>query len=112
MPKVLVIGIDGGSPRLIEQWCNELPNFRRFITEGTSGELTSTLPPWTCPAWLSFATGKNPGKLGIYGWDYIDPPKPTALFDWSVFRLNPVWEQIGEAGLKFVGERPRRRLRS
>ena len=102
MPKVLVIGIDGGSPRLINEWRHELPNFSRFLEEGVSGELTSTLPPWTCPAWLSFATGKNPGKLGVYGWDYIEPPNPTALFDWSVFKLNPLWEQIGEAGMKTV----------
>ena len=102
MPKVLVIGIDGGSPRLINEWRQELPNFSRFMAEGVSGELTSTLPPWTCPAWLSFATGKNPGKLGVYGWDYIEPPNPTALFDWSVFKLNPVWEQLGEAGKKTV----------
>jgi predicted AlkP superfamily phosphohydrolase/phosphomutase len=102
LPKVLVIGIDGGSPRLIEQWRNELPNFRRFTEEGVSGELTSTLPPWTCPAWLSFATGKNPGKLGIYGWDYIDPPNRTQLIDWSVFKLNPIWDQVANVGMKTV----------
>ena len=70
------------------------------MSEGTFGDLTSTLPPWTCPAWLSFATGKNPGKLGVYGWDYIDPPDPTSLFDWSVFKFNPIWEIIGRAGMK------------
>jgi predicted AlkP superfamily phosphohydrolase/phosphomutase len=102
LPKVLVIGIDGCSPRLVEQWRIELPNFGRLIEQGVSGDLTSTLPPWTCPAWLSFATGKNPGKLGVYGWDYIEPPKPTALFDWSVFKKNPIWEHLGKVRKRAV----------
>ncbi|MBE7472372.1 MAG: alkaline phosphatase family protein [Anaerolineales bacterium] len=31
---------------------------------GCWGELLSTIPPLTAPAWSTFATGKNPGKMG------------------------------------------------
>ena len=66
MGKVAVIGIDGGMLKLVEQWQDELPNFRRIMQNGVYGELESTFPPLTCPAWPSMFTGKNPGKLGIF----------------------------------------------
>ena len=66
MAKIIVLGVDGGSLKLIEQWKDELPNFRRFVEGGVSGELESTIPPVTCPAWPCMFTGKNPAKLGIY----------------------------------------------
>jgi len=38
---------------------------------GVRGHLESTLPPTSAPAWVSIASGKNPGKHGIY--DFIAP---------------------------------------
>ena len=35
--------------------------------DGAWGDLNSTIPAITCPAWMSMVTGKNPGKLGFYG---------------------------------------------
>jgi len=68
--KVLVIGLDGASPELIVKWAKEgkLPTFARLINNGVSGTLKSTIPPLTCPAWLSYSTGKNPGNLGVFDW--------------------------------------------
>jgi predicted AlkP superfamily phosphohydrolase/phosphomutase len=37
-----------------------------LIEKGVWGELKSTLPPVTIPAWVSMMTGKNPGRLGFY----------------------------------------------
>ena len=47
MARVIVIGVDGGSLKLIEQWKDELPNFRRLMEGGVYGELESTIPPVT-----------------------------------------------------------------
>jgi len=66
MSKLVIFGIDGGSFKLIEQWKDELPNFKKFMQNGIYGELESTIPPVTCPAWPCMFTGKNPGKLGMY----------------------------------------------
>lgn len=70
--KVLVIGLDGATPDLLMQWIKEgkLPTFANIAKDGVMGRLKSTIPPLTCPAWLSFATGKSPGQLGIY--DFFD----------------------------------------
>lgn len=66
--KVLVIGLDGATFDLIRPWIEkgELPALRKLIETGACGELTSTIPPVTAPAWTSFATGKNPGKHGVF----------------------------------------------
>lgn len=66
--KVLVIGLDGATFDLIRPWAEQgyLPNIANLIENGVSGHLKSTIPPITSPAWVSFATGMNPGKLGVF----------------------------------------------
>lgn len=44
----------------------KLPGFKKFMEEGAWGELKSTLPTLSPPAWTSIFTGVNPGKHGIY----------------------------------------------
>ena len=66
--RILVLGLDGASWRIIEPMARHgrLPNLARLMAEGSSGVLESTLPPVTLPAWVSMMTGKNPGKLGVF----------------------------------------------
>ena len=66
MNKIVVFGIDGGLLKAVEQWQDELPNLRKLLKEGVYGEMESTFPPVTCPAWPCMFTGKNPAKLGMY----------------------------------------------
>ncbi len=74
MARTVVVGLDGATRRLIEPWveAGELPALARILDCGTSGELTSVLPPVTSPNWKAYATGKNPGKIGIFWWQNID----------------------------------------
>ena len=59
MQKVIVIGIDGATPDLIEPWMNDgkLPNFDKIRKKGIWGKLASTIPPFSAPAWTSIVTG-------------------------------------------------------
>ena len=68
MVKVLVIGLDGATWDLIKPWTKEgsLPTFKRLMEEGSWGNLKSTIPPISPPAWTSISTGKNPGKHAIF----------------------------------------------
>jgi len=68
--KVLVIGLDGATWDLIKPWANQgkLPTFKKLIDNGVHGNLKSTIPPWTVPAWNCMLTGKNPGKLGVFSY--------------------------------------------
>jgi len=66
------VGLDGATFDLLRPWATQghLSTLRRLMAEGAWGELRSTIPPMTAPAWTSFATGKNPGKHGLYDWIY------------------------------------------
>jgi len=39
---------------------------------GVYGELESTIPPVTCPAWPCMFTGRNPGKIGMYSFISVE----------------------------------------
>lgn len=67
--RVFVIGLDGATFDLILPWVKEgrLPSLSYLMENGVYGELRSTVPILTPPAWSSFMTGKNPGKHGIIG---------------------------------------------
>lgn len=75
MTDVVVIGIDGGTLDLIIPWIEQghMPVLGSLIEEGTSGELKTTYPPLTCPAWWSLSTGKNPGRFGSYHFWQVAP---------------------------------------
>ncbi len=69
--RVLVIGLDGATFDLINPWVEQgfLPNLGRLMAEGNHAPLASTLQPTTAPAWVTFMTGVNQGKHGLY--DFI-----------------------------------------
>ncbi|MDD4939903.1 MAG: alkaline phosphatase family protein [Candidatus Omnitrophica bacterium] len=70
--KVFVIGLDGVSFRLIKRWISDgqLPALRSLMENGCYSELESVYPPLTPAAWTSFYTGKNPGKHGLFDYQY------------------------------------------
>ena len=65
MNKILVIGIDGLDPDLIMKWQNDLPSFRKIMTDGCSGKIESVFPPDSVSAWATIFTGKTPAQHGI-----------------------------------------------
>ncbi|PLX96256.1 MAG: hypothetical protein C0621_02270 [Desulfuromonas sp.] len=67
-PKAVIMGIDGATWRLVAPWIEqgELPNLGRLKSQGASGNLLSTIPPVTAPAWSSMITGRNPGQHGLF----------------------------------------------
>lgn len=81
--KVLTIGLDGATWVLLDKLIDAglMPNLKKVKEEGAYGNLESTIPPITGPAWVSFATGKNPGKHSCY--DFVWP-------DRSLKKLRPI----------------------
>ncbi|MBN1873001.1 MAG: alkaline phosphatase family protein, partial [Anaerolineae bacterium] len=66
--RVFIIGIDGADFDLIMPWVHQgyLPNLHKLLAEGSSGRLRSTIQPTSAPAWVTFMTGVNQGKHGLY----------------------------------------------
>lgn len=104
-PKILIIGIDGATFSLIVPWAKagKLPNFSRLMDNSSWGNLDSTIPPLTAPAWTSFMTGKNPGKHGLF--HFISPK--TGSYDFVYTNANTrksstIWKILSDSG-KSVG---------
>ncbi|MDY6877647.1 MAG: alkaline phosphatase family protein [Chloroflexota bacterium] len=99
MNRVLVIGIDGATFNLIRPWTEAgyLPNLAQLMADGVHGPLESTLPPVTAPAWTTFATGKNPGKHGVF--DFIRPiGGQFDLVNSTSIRTPTLWQILSAAG--------------
>ncbi len=99
--RVFVIGLDGVPFDLLRRWADqgELPVLGGLIEHGVGGSLASTLPPTSGPAWSSIATGKNPGKTGIFDFlhrrpgSYVFPPINS-----SMRRGKSLWRILSDAG--------------
>ena len=74
-PRVLVIGLDGATFRLIHPMiaAGQLPNLASLMADGVAGELRSTIQPSSEQAWSAFLTGQNNGKHGVYGFQQRRP---------------------------------------
>jgi predicted AlkP superfamily phosphohydrolase/phosphomutase len=70
-PRVLVVGYDGASWDLVEQWtrAGKLPVLASLIQTGSAGPLRSVIPVLSPAAWATFATGVFPGKHGIFDFE-------------------------------------------
>lgn len=66
--KVIIIGLDGMNWELIHYFfkLGKLNVLKKIINQGAYGNLESTFPPVTGPAWTSFATGKKPSEHKCY----------------------------------------------
>ncbi|MFC4551264.1 MULTISPECIES: alkaline phosphatase family protein [Halorussus] len=98
---VYVVGLDGADWSLLRPWAEEghLPAFARVLDGGVAGDLRSTLPPVTFPAWKCYSTGKTPGKLGVYEWFAYDrATNEISANDASDFRSREYWDVLAESG--------------
>ncbi|TMT87282.1 hypothetical protein E2L06_12085 [Haloterrigena sp. H1] len=98
---VYVVGLDGADWSLLRPWIEEghLPTFDRILDEGVAGDLKSTLPPVTFPAWKCYSTGKTPGKLGVYEWFAYDrDTDEISANDAGDFRSREYWDVLAERG--------------
>lgn len=90
--RVVILGFDGADARLTERYMDEghLPNLARLRAEGTYAPLGTTTPPQTPVSWSSFATGRNPGRNGIFDFlsrDIRSYQPGYAMFDISDRKL-------------------------
>jgi len=104
--RYVVLGIDGATWRNLRPWAEAgfLPHLRALMQEGAWGSLRSVIPPVTAPAWVSFMTGKGPGKHGVY--DFVKPVDGT-LLGFDVISSHDVreptlWSIAGDQGRKVI----------
>lgn len=101
MNKMMVLGLDGACWPLLEPWlaAGLLPNLEALRQEAVWGPLQSQLPPVTSPNWRCYATGRNPGRLGVYWWEIIDKAQQIIRHPTSQdFHTAPLWHNLADAG--------------
>lgn len=105
MSKVVVIGLDGATWELLMPLATKgfLPALAKLMSSGSYGELHSTVPPLTATAWASFATGKNPGKTGVF--DFVMPG--TSLGDMTPVTSRDIY---GETFYEILNDNGRRTI--
>lgn len=105
MKKLIIIGLDGATYKLIDPLIKKkkLKNIEKIKENGFYGTLESTIPPITAPAWLSMASGKNPGKTGIYDF-LIKRAKGfssiSALSSYDFRINNPFWDILSKKDIR------------
>jgi predicted AlkP superfamily phosphohydrolase/phosphomutase len=74
-PPVVVVGIDGMDPILLQQFVDKgvMPNFEKLIATGSFSPLGTSIPPQSPVAWSNFITGMDPGGHGIFDFIHRDP---------------------------------------
>ncbi len=103
--KVLVIGLDCATPQfLFDQFLPQLPTIRALKESGLWGELKSTVPPITVPAWTSMMTSRDPGQLGVYGFRNRKDYSYDRMFfaNSRVITDEPVWGVLSRERLKSI----------
>ncbi len=103
--RLLVIGLDCADPGLVfHQFRPDLPNLSRLMAGGTWGNLKSSIPCITVPAWASMLSSRDPGVLGCYGFRNRTDHSYDALrtADSSTIRHRRVWDVLGDAGKESV----------
>lgn len=66
--RVIVVGFDGATWDLLDLLMGEgrMPNLASLCARSVHAPLRSAHPPVTAPAWVSLATGVNPGRHGCF----------------------------------------------
>lgn len=100
--RVWVVGIDGAVFRVIDALVAQgwMPNLGRLMREGMAASLLSTLPPISAPAWVSFQTGCNPGRHGVYS--FRGPMRGSwerPLCNAQTIRVPRLWQYLELFGL-------------
>ena len=72
---LLIIGLDGADWRILNPWIEQgaLPHLAALRARGAWGDLRSTIRPESSIAWSTFATGVNPGRHDIFGFNAQRP---------------------------------------
>lgn len=102
-PNVVIVAWDAATWDLIDPWLAEgrLPTLGRFLACGVRGDLRSTIPALTGPAWVAFKTGMNPGRSGIFDFANRDPATLRYYtYDNRALRLPTLWDLCHRAGLR------------
>ncbi len=97
---VVLIGLDGLDPDLVQDWEEDLPTLRKYSRKGARGRVRSSDPPLSAPAWPWIYTGRQGGKHGCFGFTKrSEGSYEREPINYSDVRAESVWEAFDAAGI-------------
>ncbi len=98
--KVMVIGLDGVSFRLLQDYITEgyLPECKKILENRFKlHQMDASIPEVSSTSWTSFMTGVNPGEHGIFGFTDLRSNTYKTFFPNSTDVHTPtVWDILGK----------------
>lgn len=98
--KFLIIGLDSAPAEIVIDQREKFPVLGGLIESGIHGKMRSSDPPITIPAWMVMSTGKDAGRLGLYGFRHrtgYSYDKMWIATSRSI-KERAVWDIIGDHG--------------
>lgn len=71
--RLVLLVVDGFGWQFLNQYLEELPFLKRFLTQGIISQMTSQFPSTTVPHLTCLNTGLSVGQSGLYEWFYYEP---------------------------------------
>lgn len=103
--RVIVLGWDGATWTLLDRLMadDRLPNLKKLTGRSAHSTMVSAHPPVTAPAWVSMATGVNPGRHGCFDFNKSDGTleKLRPLQAWDI-ATKTFYEVLEERGRRVV----------
>lgn len=99
--RVLLIGWDAADWQMINPLieAGDMPNMKRFVDEGVSGNVATLQPALSPMLWTSVATGKTADKHGVLGFAEVDPRTGKARPVTSTGRTcKAIWNILSDHG--------------
>jgi predicted AlkP superfamily phosphohydrolase/phosphomutase len=100
-PRVLIIGIDGGSFDTIDPLLDAgaLPNLAGLLRDAASSRTACTWPAHTAPGWSTFVSASHPGQHGIFQFFDVQDAgyRARVTQSWDLGRSS-VWDWMAAQG--------------
>jgi predicted AlkP superfamily phosphohydrolase/phosphomutase len=98
--KFLIIGLDSAPSEIVIDRRAEFPVLAGLIEGGLHGKMRSSDPPITIPAWMVMTTGKDAGRLGLYGFRHRTGYSYDKMWiaTAQAFKERAIWDVVGDHG--------------
>lgn len=97
--QVVVIGLDGVSPWLLDRLVDDgqMPRLAELRETGSYGRMRSSVNMMTPSAWTSMVTGVNPGRHGLFDFIRFVPSQHSIAVPTSLDRkAGAIWDLLGD----------------
>ncbi len=102
--RTLLLGLDGATFDVIGPLVarGRMPVLAELAARGVRARLRSTCPPVSAPAWVTFLTGMQPGRHGVFNFQNLDARRYSGfsetLVNSSYFRGDTLLDHLGRVG--------------